>query len=544
MIRIPHRCGSLLRPANLARVMAALAVLVGVAALNPGCSRQADRAPASVLRLSQRNEPGDLDPATATLPDEFFIIRALSEGLVTPSPDGGAPRPAAAAAWDVSADGLVYTFHLRAGATWSNGEPVTAQDFVDSYRRVLTPATAAPKAALFFLVRGAEPFCRGRTGDFGKVGFEAVDPHTLRVTLDHPAPQFLAYAASGPWIPVNPRVVARLGRAWTRPGNFVGNGPFVLREWSPNRRIVVDRREDYWDAAQIRLGAVQFLAFDNGDAEERAFRAGQVDVTMAVPFSKIPVYAGMTPTLLRQVPLHETRYLSFNTTRTPLSDRRVRRALSLALDRRAITDNVLRGGQSPAWHFVPDGLGGFATQRSLAEDAAEARRLLAAAGFPGGRGFPALELSGWAQTPVLEAVQAMWRKHLGIAVQIVVRDAKVHVSALQHGDYDIGFITAIPDVADPADLLDDFAPGAPGNYPQWRDAVYGALLIQADRADTAAARLAGLAEAEARLTEECPIAPLYFNTKNILVNPRVHGWREDALWTRFYRGVSIARPSP
>lgn len=523
---------------NLLRWLLPACLLLGA------CARKEAGVYSSVLRLSQRNEPGDLDPATAGLPDDFFIIRALGEGLVTPSPDGGAPLPAAASSWDVSPDGLGYTFHLRPGAHWSNGELVTAQDFVDSYRRVLTPATAAPKASLFYLVRGAEQFARGRTTDFAKVGFEALDPRTLRVTLDHPAPQFLAYAASGPWIPVNPRVVAKYGRQWTEPGNYVGNGPFTLREWSPNRRIVVERRPDYWNARHILVDAVQFVAFDNGDAEERAFRAGQVDVTMAVPFTKIAGYAAMNPSPLRQVPLHETRYLAFNTGRAPLSDRRVRRALSLALDRAAITEHVLRGGQQPAYHFVPDGLGGFAAKRRLAEDAAEARRLLAAAGYPDGRGFPKLELSGWAQTPVLEAVQAMWKEGLGIDVAIVVRDARVHVDALQHGDYDIGFITAIPDVADPADLLDDFVPGAPGNYAQWRDAVYGALMIQAERAGSATRRLEALAEAEARLTEECPVAPLYFNAKNILVRPRVQGWKEDALWTRFYQDVSVDGAGP
>ncbi|MBP9914242.1 MAG: peptide ABC transporter substrate-binding protein [Opitutaceae bacterium] len=528
-------------------------LLLSLTALFAGCTPQAPENTNAILRISQRNEPADLDPATASLPDEFFIIRALGEGLVTPSPDGGAPQPAAAVRWEISPDGLRYTFHLRPAARWSNGEPVTAQDFVASYHRLLTPATGAPKAALFSLVQGADDFLRGKLTDFAAVGFYAADAHTLVVTLHHPAPQFLAYVASGPWIPVNPRVVARFGRNWTRPENFVGNGPFTLTEWRPHQRIIATRRADYWDATAVQVEAIHFLAYDNGDAEERAFRAGQLDVTMAVPLSKLAGYAAAQPSPLHRVPLHETRFLAFNTRRPALADVRVRRALSLALDRDALVTHVLQDGPTVARHFVPDGLGGFRSTTELGEAAAdpssaaltqtEARRLLAAAGFPAGVGFPTLELSGWSQTPVLEAVQAMWKKTLGIEVRIAVREARVHIATLQNGDYDIGFITAIPDVADAGDLLKDLRTGAPLNYAQWSDAAYDALLARANLAADANARLALLAQAEARLTEACPVAPLYFNAKNFLLRPGVQGWREDALWTRFYKHVSSG-PSP
>jgi len=520
---------------NLGLLLSAL-ILAGA-----GCTRSELPADASILRISQRNEPGDLDPATADLPDEFFIIRALSEGLVTPDPDGGSPRPAAATHWEISADGLRYTFHLRPGALWSNGEPVTAADFIASYERVLNPQTAAPKARLFFLVQGAEDYYLGRTMDFSTVGFHSPDAHTLQITLALPAPQFLAHVASGPWIPVNPRVVQQHGRRWTLPENFVGNGPFRLSQWVPNQHILVVKRTDHWQADHVLLDAIRFLAFDNGDAEERAFRAGQVDVTMAVPPTKIEAYAALDPTPLRQIPLHETRFLSFNTQHPPLDDVRVRRALTLALDRESLVANVLGGGQVPAFQFVPDGLGDFSSNERLRENPAEARQLLAEAGYPGGRDFPVLELTGWSNTPVLEAVQAMWREQLGIRVRIAVHDAKVHLAALQQGAYDIGFVTAIPDIADPTDLLESFLAAAPGNYPQWIDPTYDRLLSRARESTANDVRLRRLAAAEARLTAECPVAPLYFNTKNILVQPWIYGWREDALWTRFYHDVAVDR---
>ena len=530
------------RPARalLARgVLAALALLAG-------CAKPAAPAPAQpqVLRLSQRNEPADLDPATASLPDELFVIRALGEGLVAPSPDNAPPRPAAAASWECSADGRTYTFHLRRNARWSNGEPVTAADFVAAYQRALDPATAAPKAALFFMVRNARAFATGQLADFSAVGFRALDPLTLRVTLEQPQPRFLAYAASGPWIPAHPPSVARFGRAWTRPGNYVGNGAFTLAEWRPHQRIVVRKNPAYHDAARYRLDELQFLAFDNGDAEERAFRAGQLDVTMAVPVTKLATYQQEHPEVLHRAPLAETRYLAFNTTRPPLDDVRVRRALALALDRTRLVEKVLRGGQEPAFRLVPPALRRPEDRdppRAGAgeENPAAARALLAAAGFPGGRGFPRLELSSWVGTAVCEAIQAMWKKELGLDVQLVTREAKVHLAALREGHYDLGFITAIPDVPDAANLLGDFTTGAAGNYPHWSDERYDQLLTAAGRATDADRQAAALRAAEDRLLEQGPLTPLYFNTTNWLMRPRVRGWHQDPLWTRFYHDVYL-----
>ena len=513
---------------------------------NSGCKKADSSAPGQqVLRISQRNEPADLDPAVVSLPDELFILRALSEGLVSPSPNQAPPQPAAAESWEISPDQCTYTFHLRHDGRWSNGEPVTAADFLASYRRVLTPATAAPKAPLLFMVRNARAYATGGLDDFDTVGFRAPNPYTFVVTLEHPMPRFLAYVASGPWIPVNVRVVAEFGRLWTRPENFVGNGAFTLTEWSPHQRIVVRKNPAYHGAAHIRLDEIQFLAFDNGDAEERAFRAGQLDVTMAVPFTKLDPYRSEHPAELHHAPLAETRYLTFNTPHAPLNDARVRRALALAIDRPKLVERVLHGGQEPAYRMLPaalrdaadrePGLGGL-----LREDAVTARRLLAEAGFPEGRGFPRLELSTWpVGAPVTEVLQAMWKKELGIDVGLVTREARVHVAALREGRYDIGFITAIPDVADPANLLGDFTTGSPGNYPHWSDAPYDELLARAAHTSDTALQAKRLREAGARLLEECPLTPLYFNATNWLMRPAVRGWHQDALWTRFYQDVYL-----
>lgn len=505
-------------------------------------SGEYSRGEAGVLRISQRNEPGDLDPALAAIPDDYFVIRALSEGLLSPSSDGKGVVAAAADHWTVSSDGLTYYFHIRKDARWSDGTAVTAGDFIASFRRALDPSTPAPKVNLFFPVRGARRYNEGKERDFSKVGFVEANPSLLQITLEQPLPEFLSYVASGPWIPVYIPCVSAHGKAWTRPENFVGNGPFVLVEWQPHKQIVVKRKAEYWDAQNVWLKEIRFIGFDNGEAEERAFRAGQLDVTMSVPPIKLAGYQAEDGSPLRKAPLQETRYLSFNTRKPPLDDARVRRALAAAIDRTAITNKVLQGGQPPATRFVPEGLAHSGNVQALEESVSQAKRDLAAAGYPEGRGFPVLELSGWTNLPVLEALQAMWKKNLGIEVSIATRDAKVHVAFLQEARYDIAFVTAIPDAADGMLLLDEYRPGAPGNYAHWEDAVYTANLDRAQRSSDPKIRAEFLVAAENRLLSQAPVTPLYFNTRNYLVRPEVRGWSEDGLWNRFYKNVVVDAP--
>jgi oligopeptide transport system substrate-binding protein len=304
------------------------------------------------------------------------------------------------------------------------------------------------------------------------------------------------------------------------------------------------RRNPHWHgSATVKLAGIQFIRFDSGEAEERAFRTGQVDVTMAVPENKVPVYTREQPDVLHRAPMIETRYLSFNTQRAPLTDPRVRRALALAINAPRIAERVTRGGQHAATRLLPPALRASPKSTPLEHefryDPDLARKLFAEAGMTGAT-FPKLELSAWSNTPVLETVQAMWKQELGIDVAIVVRDARVHLSSLAHGDYDIGFITAIPDVADPANLLADFLTGAPENYPQWSDAAFDRAFAVAMSLAAEPARGSGLERAETRLLEAAPVAPLYFNTKVWLMSPRVRGWQEDGLWSRTYHEIYLA----
>lgn len=526
-------------------------VLVTAALLSactkPAADSDSRSSPSQILRLSQRNEPGDLDPAIATLPDEFAILRALCEGLLIPGANGE-PVPGAASRFEVSPDGLTYTFHLRPTGRWSNGQPITAADFVAAYERVLTPATAAPKASVFYPVKNARAFVSGALTDFTAVGIRAANPLTLVITLEQPTPRFPYYVASGPWLPSPVSVVRQFGRSWTRPEHFVGNGPFVLAEWRQDQHILVKRNPHWHSAARVRLAEIHFVRFDSGDSEERAFRAGQIDATMAVPFSKVEVYARERAAEMHRAPMIETRSFCFNTRRPPLDDERVRRALALALDRKTIVERVLRGGQQPAARLLPpplrDGRDSAAPgNRNEAEhgyDPEAARQLLSAAGVTAGS-FPRFELTAWSpsQVPVLEAAQQMWRQELGVEFSIAIREARVHLSALASGDYDIAFITAIPDVADAVQLLGDFVSGAPENYPRWSNADFDQTFAHAATLADPAARGAALSAAEAHLLRSAPVTPVYFNTKIWLMSPRVRGWQEDGLWSRCYHNVYL-----
>ncbi len=353
-----------------------------------------------ILRLGNGTEPQDLDPQAVTGLPEHKILMALFEGLLSTDATGQKLEPGIAESWDISPDGLVYTFHLRKDAQWSDGTPLTSADYIQSYRRMLTPELGAEYAYLIFnFVAGAREYYRGELTDFDQVGFKAPDPHTLQVTLKQPTPFLLSIIASHyAWFAVPVHVISKFGpidrknTPWTRPGRLVGNGPFVLKEWLPNQRIEVVRNPRYWDAARVKLDEVHFYATEDIAAEERMFRTGQLDITNELPNTKIEVYRRERPECLQTNPYLGVYFYRCNVTRPPLNDKRVRRALALAVNRDTLVKRVLRGGQSPAYAMSHPDCAGYAAQAQLTEDIAEAKRLRAEAGYPGGKGLPPSEL--------------------------------------------------------------------------------------------------------------------------------------------------------
>jgi oligopeptide transport system substrate-binding protein len=491
-------------------------------------------------------EPSDLDPHLATATNDFHTISALFEGLVGQDPTDLSPVPGVAERWETSADARTYTFHLRANARWSNGDPVTAQDFVASYRRMLSASLAADNANLLYVLQGAEAFHKGGTTDFGTVGATALDERTLRLTLEHPTPYFMSLLQHWAWYPVHLPTIEQSGAAavrgnpWARVGTLVGNGPFVLTEWRPNQRIIVTKSPTYWDAATVRLQAIHLYPIDSRDAEERAFRAGQLHVTEALPAGKAETYRRDRPEVLRIDPYLGTEFYRINVTRPFLNEKRVRRALALAVDRRAIVDRILQGGQEPAAAFTPPGTAGYRSPASLPTDIAEARRLLAEAGYPGGIGAPSIELTfNTSETHriVAEAVQEMWRRELGLEVRLVNQELRSVLAARRTGDFQILRSVWIGDYADPSTFLNLWRSDSGNNYTGWASPAYDQLTFQAARTSDTNARHALLARAEALLLEDAPLIPIYHYTHVFLVHPDVKGWQPTLLDHHPYKHV-------
>jgi len=501
-----------------------------------------------VFHISIGSEPTDLDPHTVTGLGDAKVIQSPLDPLVSFEPATLKPVPAPAERRQIPAHGLTYTFYLRANAKWSNGDPVTAQDCVDSWRRILTPSLAADYAYFLHLIRGAEAFNKGTTTDFSTVGAKATDARTLVVTLTHPAPYFLQILLNSPWRPVHLRSIAaagdpyRRGQPWTKPGKLVSSGPFVLKEWATHQRVVVEKSPTYWDRDRVKLNAVHFYPTDSIDAEERAFRAGQLHATWALPLSKVlPLQKENSPNL-RIDPNLETYFFRLNVRKAPFTDARIRRALSLAIDRETIASKILPGGRKPAPTFVPDFLTGYTPPKRTAYDPETARRLLAEAGFPKGANLPPIEIlynNNEILRLVCEAVQQMWRRELGVDVRLVNQEYKVVFANRRAGDYQLLLGTWTADYLDATTFLDLWRSGSGNNHTGWTDPAYDALAKKADATVDPVARAAILAEAEALVLDSAPIIPVYFNTHVYLLHPAVKGWQPTPMDHTDYRYVSL-----
>lgn len=529
-------------------------LLVALSLLAAGCPKRESAVTlgnrTGVLHISVGSEPTDLDPHTVTGLGDAKVIAALFEPLVTFEPVTLAPKPALAERWDISADGLTYTFHLRAEARWSNGDLITAQDCIDSWRRVLTPSLAADYAYLFYILRGAEAFHKGRTTDFSTVGLAAPNAGTLVVTLSHPAPYFLQILLNSPWRPVNVRAIAasgdayRRGTPWTRPGNMVSSGPFGLKEWKPHQHILVEKSPTYWDRASVRLTAIRFYPTDSMESEERAYRAGQLHATWSLPLSKVlPLQREKSPAL-RIDPNLETYFFRLNVRRAPLDDVRIRRALSLAIDRETIASKILPGGRQPAPTFVPPLLLGYTPPVRRAYDLAAARQLLVESGHPGGAGLPSIEIlynNSEILRPVAEAIQQMWRRDLGLDIRLVNQEFKVVFASRRTGDYQILLGSWTADYLDATTFLDMWRGDSGNNHTGWSDPAYDALSNRANTIADPAVRAAILAEAETLVLDAAPIIPIYFNTHVYLLHPAVKGWQPTPMDHSDYRYVWLEK---
>jgi oligopeptide transport system substrate-binding protein len=532
-------------------------ILLAAALTVAGCGKpaateavtQAGR-PLKIWHVGNGAEVQDLDPQCITGIPEHKVVAALFEGLLTENPQDLHPEPGLADRWEISPDGLVYTFHLRPNARWSDGAPITSEDFLLSYKRMLSPALGAEYSYLLWCVVGAEDYNRGTLTNFAQVGFRAPDPHTLQFTLRNPMPFLLRIIASHyAWSPVPIKVIERFGgldrksTKWTQPGNLVASGPFRLMSWLPNQKIVVERNPLYWDAATVKLDEIHFYATDDIPTEERMFRTGQLQKTNELPNAKIDNYRKEYPESLRIEPYLGVYFYRFNVTRPPLNDKRVRQALALAIDRESIVKNVARGNQTPAYAVSYPGTAGYSPRARLEGDLAKARRLLAEAGFPEGKGWPHVELmynTSENHRAIAEAIQQMWQQNLGITVQLANQEWKVYLDAQDHLDYWMQRSGWIADYLDPHVFLEIWTTGNGNNDTGWSNAEYDRLYQLALAAPDEKSRYEIYQQMDAILVDELPVLPIYNYTRVYALSPRVKGWYPSLLDNHPYKYIDLA----
>ncbi len=619
------------RLANLATI-----ALLASAALSCQRESQADAAiRAGIMLVGNSAEPKALDHQLVTGVPESKIISSLFEGLAADHPElDDATPPGAAKSWEYNEAKTEWIFHLRPDGKWSDGEPVTAHDFVFAYNRMLHPDFAAYYADMLFVIENAEDYNRNRRSkillnanrvadtsweDFdglnagpdedidiegpgssptwesigsnnehrarfvrsrgldalappaldwlledpknrypwppsatlgqitalitalrdahgedlfaaAAIGVAALDDFTLRLDLRESVPYLPSLTSHYTWFPVPRHVVLRHGSMidrftpWSRFPNLVGNGPFMLKRWRFHDVIEVERNPHYWDAANVHLNGIRFHPIENPYTESRAFLAGQLHTTYTLPPDLIETIRRNHPDYLRQEPYVGTTFIRLNTTRPALDDVRVRQALAMAIERGPMCEHILEG-HTPAVSMTPT-MGAYSPEPVLTFDPEKARALLADAGFPGGAGFPrySILISRPAARANAEAIQAMWRRHLGISVTIQNRDWGSYISAQQNLDFDMASAGWIGDYLDPTTFLNMWTSGGGNNNTGWGNPEYEALLREAANRSDPNERYEVLRRAEAVLMSDMPITPISHYSRNYLHHPAVRGW--------------------
>ncbi|MHC4197949.1 MAG: peptide ABC transporter substrate-binding protein [Planctomycetota bacterium] len=469
-------------------------------------------------------EPETLDPPLITGFLEGRIVAALFEGLTQYQPKTLSPTPGVAREWELSEDGLTYTFHLRQ-ARWSNGEPLTAHDFVYSWKRALNPMTAADYAYQLYYIRNGRAFNEGTLTDFSKVGVHAIDDHTLEVRLESPTAFFLDLTSFPTLMPVNQKCIETYGDDWTLPGNMVCNGPFHPVVWKINNKIRMEKNPMYWDASRVRLNSVDALAIESLNTGFNVYETGGAEYLYGVPLPLVEV--------LRERPDFHTHvflatsFLRFNVAAPPFDDVRVRKAFDMAIDKERIVKYVTKGGQVPATTLVPPGMPGYSSPEGLPYDPEKARALLAEAGYPAGRDFPYTEYlfnTSEANKDVAEVIQQMWKTNLGVNVTLLNQEWKVFLSTMKNLDYQICRGNWIGDYIDPNTFLDMFVTNGGNNRTGWSNARYDRLIAAASKEMDVKKRMELFRKAEKILVvDELPILPVYYHVSLNMYRPDVEG---------------------
>ena len=500
---------------------AAVVLCMAILAACDGPSRRAD------LVFINGAEPETLDPGIITGQPEGRVVNALFEGLCAYDESGRAV-PGVAESWEISPDGKHYTFHIRPDARWSDGRPLVAGDFVSSWKRTLTPATGAQYNYMLFPIKNAGAYADGKIKDFSEVGVSAPDDRTLLVELENPTPYFLELCAFPTLQPVRVDLIERVGDDWVKPAHIIGNGAYVLESWRINDKIRLKKSPHYWNRGKVSLETVDILPISDANVAFNFYASGLADLVMDKGLAPPALLDELkTKPWFHAAPFLGIYFLRYNCERGPFKDERVRRAFSLAVDKKRIVEKITRAGELPAPGFVPPGIPNYAGTDGLPYDPQGSKKLLADAGFPGGRGFPLINYL-YSKSELNEAIavelQSMWRDTLGVNVNLVRQEWKVYLNSLSLLDYDIARSSWVGDYPDPNTFLDMFLTGGGNNRTGWSSPEYDRLIAEASREVDPAKRLGILRQAEDLLVQQAvPVAPIYYYVGIQLYNPQKLG---------------------
>lgn len=520
----------------LKKVLAIVLAVFMTAAVFAGCGVKSSK---DSVNIVVGEEPKTLDPGINNSLDGGIYILHAFEGL-TKVDRNGRTVPGMAKSWEVSPDGTKYSFHLR-DAKWSDGTPVKAQDFEYAWKRALDPRTASEYAyQLYYLKNGegynmsASPDWKGKKATADEVGVKAKDDKTLEVELSAPAAYWLDLTNFPTYMPLRKDILEKYGDQWTQdPKTYICNGAFTMTGWEHNSEIMFTKNENYWDKGSIILKKIRWKLINDNTVALNSFESGELDASYdLVPPEEIQklIKAGK----LEVFDTLGTYFLDFNTKKPPLDNPKVRKALALAIDRQFIVDNVTKAGEKPAVGFVPFKVPGADPRKDFrteikdnnflpaAPNVDEARKLLAEAGYPDGKNFPEIEIiynNSGAHQKVMEAIQEQWKKSLGISVKVSGMEWKVLQSTRQEKNYMVARDGWMGDYNDPMTFMDMWTTNSGNNNTSWSNAQYDQLIDKAKGTLDQKVRMSAMHDAEKILMDEQPIAPIYYYTTRMLMDP-------------------------
>jgi oligopeptide transport system substrate-binding protein len=502
---------------------------------NEGTTDEESSSP-KVLRLNNGSEPGSLHPALAQGTHDSWILEHTFEGLTKKNAEGDI-QPGMAKEWNTE-DGVTWTFTLKDDVYWSNGDPVTAEDFEYAWKHVLNPATAAQYSYQLYYLKGAEAYNSAEEGaDLAaleaEVGVKAVDSKTLEVTLAQPTPYFIDLTSFYTYYPVNKKV-QEANKDWALEAEtHVSNGPFYLADWKHKESIAIKKNDKYYEKDMIKLDEVQFVIIEDENTAWQMYQADELDLVYPLPQDVQGQLMASDDAEFHIGPDLAVYYFNINNTEKPFNNPKIRRALSLAIDRQTIVEHVAQGGQTPAYSIVPPGIPDVSgdyqenTGKLFEENVEEAKKLLAEGleeeGLDKLPSFVYLYNTSEGHKAIAEAVQEMWRKNLGVETTLENVEFQVKLDSEQAGDYTVSRAGWVGDYVDPMTFLDLWVSDGPYNDARFKNSEYDKLISTAKSTLDQAERMEAMHAAEKILMDEMPIIPIYFYTKPYVLKPSVTG---------------------